>query len=204
MPQLFAITVGGSGGGGASASFVTIQTPFGTSPVATGSSDVLTFTSVDGSVTITGNAATDTIDLHASSSGGTASTTTTDTTNFHNILSNSDTDVQRALETIDSKSISTKTTTINSTPVTIGANDGYNVYKVTTTASRTINLPSCATQGTRCLTFFDVSGLGETNNVTFVPNGSDTINGINVAKTLYANYFSMSFYSDGVSNWSVK
>jgi hypothetical protein len=54
-------------------SFTTFQTPAGTSPVADSSSDVLTFTSSDGSVTITGNASTDTIDLVAVASGGGAS-----------------------------------------------------------------------------------------------------------------------------------
>ena len=54
------------------AAFKTIQTPSGTSPVATGE-DILTFTSSDNSITITGNSATDTIDFvvaSAPSSGG--------------------------------------------------------------------------------------------------------------------------------------
>lgn len=53
--------------------FKTIQTPSGTSPVATGLTDTLTLTSSDNSITITGNSATDTIDLivaSAPSSGG--------------------------------------------------------------------------------------------------------------------------------------
>lgn len=49
--------------GGASATFKTIQTPAGTSPVATGPNDILTLTSSDNSITITGNSTTDTIDL---------------------------------------------------------------------------------------------------------------------------------------------
>ncbi len=44
-------------------SFKIMQTPLGTSPTATGPTDTLTFTSSDGSVTITGNSTTDTIDL---------------------------------------------------------------------------------------------------------------------------------------------
>jgi hypothetical protein len=51
-----------SRGGGTSATFKTIQTPSGTSPVATGE-DILTLTSSDNSITITGNSATDTIDF---------------------------------------------------------------------------------------------------------------------------------------------
>lgn len=44
-------------------SFATIQPDHGTSPVADSSSDTLTLTSSDGSITITGNATTDTIDF---------------------------------------------------------------------------------------------------------------------------------------------
>lgn len=48
---------------GGSDSFTTMQVPNGTSPVATSSSDTLTWTSADSSVTITGDSTTDTIDL---------------------------------------------------------------------------------------------------------------------------------------------
>jgi len=50
-------------------SFTTIQTPAGSSPTAGSPSDVLTLTSVDGSVLITGNAITDTIDFSVTPSG---------------------------------------------------------------------------------------------------------------------------------------
>lgn len=50
-------------GGGASDSFTTIQTPQGTFPVATSPVDVLTYTSDDGSIVITGDETTDTIDI---------------------------------------------------------------------------------------------------------------------------------------------
>lgn len=43
--------------------FQTIQTPAGSSPVAGGPQDTLTFTSSNGSILISGNAITDTIDL---------------------------------------------------------------------------------------------------------------------------------------------
>lgn len=49
-------------GGGGSPAFTTIQTPAGTSPVATGE-DTLTLTSTDSSVTITGNSSTDTVNF---------------------------------------------------------------------------------------------------------------------------------------------
>jgi hypothetical protein len=67
----FPLIWGGSagGGGGASASFVTIQTDLGTYPTASGPTDVLTYTSLDGSVVITGEALTDTVTLRANLSG---------------------------------------------------------------------------------------------------------------------------------------
>lgn len=54
---------GGGGGGSTENSFETIQTPAGTSPVADGGTDTLTLTSTDSTVTITGTAASDTIDF---------------------------------------------------------------------------------------------------------------------------------------------
>lgn len=54
-------------------SFTTIQTPAGSSPVAGSPNDVLTLISSDGSVLITGNALTDTIDIQAVGSGGVSS-----------------------------------------------------------------------------------------------------------------------------------
>jgi len=51
-----------------SGSFSTIQTPAGTSPVATSATDILTLTSSNGSVVITGNSLTDTVDFVAAGS----------------------------------------------------------------------------------------------------------------------------------------
>lgn len=50
---------------GAAYSFSTIQTDAGTFPVADLASDTLTLSSSDGSVTITGNSSTDTVDFKA-------------------------------------------------------------------------------------------------------------------------------------------
>lgn len=57
-------------GGGSSNSFSTIDVDAGTNPVATSPTDTLTLTSSDNSITITGNALTDTIDLVAVGGGG--------------------------------------------------------------------------------------------------------------------------------------
>jgi hypothetical protein len=62
-------------------SFSTIQTPAGSSPVAGSPTDVLTLTSSDGSVLITGNAITDTINFQVSPSlSGVSSVSNTDGT----------------------------------------------------------------------------------------------------------------------------
>jgi hypothetical protein len=64
-----------------SSSFSTIQTPAGSSPVAGGPADTLTLISSDGSVLITGNAITDTINFQvAPIVGGVSSVTNTDGT----------------------------------------------------------------------------------------------------------------------------
>lgn len=55
--------------GGASASFKTIQTPSGTSPVATGPNDILTLVAGSG-ITITGNSTTDTVTIASTGGGG--------------------------------------------------------------------------------------------------------------------------------------
>lgn len=70
----------GSGGGGAS--FTTIQTDNGTSPVATGPNDTLTLTSSDGSVIITGDASVDEVDFRVDINGLTEDTTPDKATDF--------------------------------------------------------------------------------------------------------------------------
>lgn len=66
------ITILGSGSGGGAGSvnsFSTIQTPSGTSPVADSSADTLTLATANSNLTITGNAATDTITFAVLPSG---------------------------------------------------------------------------------------------------------------------------------------
>lgn len=57
------------GGVATAASFTTIQTDYGTYPTASGTTDTLTFTSLDGSVFITGTALTDTISFRTNLAG---------------------------------------------------------------------------------------------------------------------------------------
>lgn len=67
---------GGSGSGGGNA-FGIIQTPAGTSPTATTTTDTLNLTSSDGSITITGNSGTKTVDFSTGSLSNAQTTLTT-------------------------------------------------------------------------------------------------------------------------------
>lgn len=64
-----AIVISQVSGGSDANAFAIVQPPNGTSPTADSVSDTLTFTSSDGSVTITGDATTDTIDFKAVAPG---------------------------------------------------------------------------------------------------------------------------------------
>lgn len=89
--------------------------------------------------------------------------------------------------------------TIASYPYSVVAGDAQKVKAVDTSAARTINLPAATTA-----MFFiakDVTGSAQTNNISFVPDGSDTIDGSNSTFAGNINYGSWSFVSDGVSAW---
>lgn len=61
----------GGGGGNVTVAFNTMNAPAGTDPEADSATDTLNFTSSDGTVTITGNAGTDTLDFVAPGAAGT-------------------------------------------------------------------------------------------------------------------------------------
>lgn len=89
--------------------------------------------------------------------------------------------------------------TIASYPYLVVAGDAQKVKAIDTSAARTINLPAATTA-----MFFiakDVTGSAQTNNISFVPDGSDTIDGDNSTFLGNINYGSWSFVSDGVSAW---
>jgi hypothetical protein len=72
FPVVFGFSSSGGGGGGNA--FGIIQTPSGTFPTAGVPSDVLTLTSSDSTLSIVGNATTDTVDITLGTSGVTAGT----------------------------------------------------------------------------------------------------------------------------------
>ena len=92
-------------------------------------------------------------------------------------------------------------TTPGAYPYTVGAGDAQRVLLVDTTATRTINLPLATTAVLFAIK--DISGQASTNNISVVPNGTNTIDGVNATKTLNDNFGWTFFISDGVSNWSM-
>lgn len=86
-------------------------------------------------------------------------------------------------------------------PYTVSAGDAQKVLLVDTTSARTINLPVATTA--LLFAIKDTSGNAWTNNISVVPNGSNTIDGVNATRRLVDNRGWWFFVSDGVSNWSV-
>lgn len=108
---------------GIESAFTTIQPDAGTSPVADGGNDVLTLTSSDNSITITGNATTDTIDFVVASSP-TLSFTTINTPNGTDPVADASTDTLNLTSTGNTVTItgdaSTDTVNFEATPTSIG------------------------------------------------------------------------------------
>jgi hypothetical protein len=72
---------------------------------------------------------------------------------------------------------------------------------VDTTAARSITLPSAAAVTTgRVYMIKDVSGLSETNNITVLPNGADTIDGA-ASQTVRSNFANVFYVTDGINKW---
>jgi len=92
-------------------------------------------------------------------------------------------------------------TTPGAYPYTVTAGDAQRILLVNTTAARTINLPLATTA--LLFAIKDISGQASTNNISVVPNGTDTIDGVNATRTLNDNFGWTFFISDGVSNWSM-
>jgi hypothetical protein len=92
---------------------------------------------------------------------------------------------------------------VGSSPLTIHPSDTFSLLSVESNAAAiTINLPSCAAvQAGRIYTIADVDGNAAVNNITIVPNGSDTINNVAANKVLSVNSQYIQMVSDGTNNW---
>lgn len=88
---------------------------------------------------------------------------------------------------------------LTSYPYTVLSGDAQKALIVDTSAARTINLPSA----TVAMFFIlkDGTGGAQTNPISVVPNGLDTIDGANATYLIDYNFASVAFVSDGVTKW---
>ena len=92
--------------------------------------------------------------------------------------------------------------TVTTTPYTILSTDAYAIYFInTSTSAITINLPAISAVSDRVYIFKDISGNAEVNNITIVPSGTNTIEGLNVGKIYQTNFGGWTLISDTVSGW---
>ncbi len=80
------------------------------------------------------------------------------------------------------------------------ADDAKLILLVDTSAARTINLPA-ASAARRVVKIKDKTGSASTNNISVVPAGADTIEGLAATKLLQTNWGSWELVSDGTSAW---
>lgn len=100
--------------------------------------------------------------------------------------------ISRAYETTD---ISSNTT--------ISPSNTFSYIEVDTSTSVQITLPSAAAVASgRFYVIKDVTGSADTNNITIVLTGGDTIDGVAASSVIDVNFASFTLVSDGISNWS--
>lgn len=132
-------------------SFTTIQTPLGTSPVATSATDVLTLDSTSGDLDITGDSLTDTVDYSLSATGVTPATYGSAT--------------QSAVIIVDNKGRIT-----SASNVAINGDGGITSLNGLTTTIQTFAVTTTGTD-------FTVSSAGSTHSLN-LPSASDTARGV--------------------------
>lgn len=85
----------------------------------------------------------------------------------------------------------------------INPSDTYSFIQVDTSSSVQITLPSAAAVANgRFYVIKDVIGLANTNNISILPAGADTIDGTASTSTIDVNFASVTLVSDGSSDWS--
>lgn len=108
--------------------------------------------------------------------------------------------VQDALDQLAARTFSQSPSVTNpgGYPYTVLSTD--KIVQVNTSAARTINLePSASTVVGQVLYIKDHTGNASTNNISVVPNGAETLDGM-ASASITADYGVMRLYSDG-SNW---
>jgi hypothetical protein len=86
-------------------------------------------------------------------------------------------------------------------PYSVTTGDAQRILGVSTAAAYTLNLPPA----TDAMFFMakDVTGSAQTNNISVVPDGTDTIEGVNGTYICNTGFGAWGFISDGVSAWYV-
>lgn len=86
-------------------------------------------------------------------------------------------------------------------PYSVISTDAQKILLIDSSSARTLNLPAA----TVAMFFMvkDAIGSAQTNNISIVPDGTDTIDGSNSTFLMQENYGSRGFVSDGVSAWYV-
>lgn len=172
-----------SSGGGVADAFTTIQPDSGTSPTASGS-DTLNLTSSDGTIDISGDATTDTIDFTIPASSKSNSFETIVPTAGANVVADSSTDTL-TLTASDSNIVITGTAATDTLDFTIpnlsGTNTGdQNIWSQITCPSGTNPTPD-STSDTLTLTTdsnLTITGDSSTDTIAFaIPNLSGTNTG---------------------------
>ena len=87
---------------------------------------------------------------------------------------------------------------ITTYPYNVLITDTNKVLGITTSTARSITLPAATNE--IVIYVKDITGSGQTNNITITPNGSDTIDG-GASFVIEGDYEQFGFVSDGVSNW---
>lgn len=106
--------------------------------------------------------------------------------------------VTSAIQTqINTKQAIQRTIVSISSNVTLTAN-AY--HMVSTASARSLTLPSSPTSGT-LITLKDITGSGQTNNITIVRAASETIEGVAASYVMDMTYQSLTLISDASGNW---
>lgn len=74
---------------------------------------------------------------------------------------------------------------------------------VNLTSAVSITLPSPSANSGRFLTFKDIKGLAQTNNLSILQNASETIENVAATKVFQTNWGSWTLVSDGANWWMI-